>query len=91
MLLKELRNRLKLHGFKVTTERFTWPESRRHGTIIRISDNKEMPTIFFSEERQQEWIEAINIASSINCVMDEDEKILGLALTKCLRPYSWYF
>ena len=78
MELKELRKQLKPHGFKVKTKSFS---HSRHGTIIRISDGKEKPSIFFGEAQRQEWIEAINILSSIDCVMHDDEKILGLAIS----------
>ena len=78
MELKELRKLLKPHGFKVKTVRYS---HSRHGTIIRIADDKQMPTIFFGEADRQQWIEAINILSSIDCVMHDDEKILGLAIS----------
>jgi|TARA_Y100000034_G_C6772967_1_gene344933 hypothetical protein len=77
MQLKDLRKLLKVHGYKVKTQSFS---HSRHGTIIRISDNQEKPSIFFGETHRQKWIEAINILSSIDCVMDGEEKILGLAL-----------
>ena len=81
MQLKELRNKLKQHGFKVKTETLSWG---RHATVIRIHDKAEMPSIFFDEAHRQEWIAAINILSQVEDLQDKDEKIYG-----CCYKFFW--
>ena len=70
----ELRKQLKPLGFTVKTKRLSFGTS---GTIARLSDKKEMPSIFFGEDHRQEWVSAIDAIRGIKVVTNDGERVSG--------------
>lgn len=72
--ISDLRKQLKSAGFNVKVESLSFGKS---GTVFRLSDKEQMPSIFFSEENRQTWISAIDIISDIRVVDKHDQSISG--------------
>lgn len=63
--IKELRAKLKPLGFTVKTQMLSFG---RAGKIVRIKDNKEMPSMFTGEADLAQWKPAIDAITGIELV-----------------------
>jgi len=79
--IKQLQAKLKPLGYMVKTK---ISNSGPCEMVHRISDNQELPSMFFSQTERQEWlpaIEAIEDTQGIRVVDDHGSPDRGMVLT----------